>query len=483
MTLTARRLALTNSLIIFIAIGLFALFALPMRSVVTLRSIDNDLESMGESFAQTPWTAAPDVDVFLPRPLFVQSARLDGTVVIRSPNIGTVELPVASTSLARARSGNPQPFFESVPVNGHVLRSYERPVPGDGSPQATIGGIVEVSTPLDDRPRGPVLIGLIAGILLGGVGVLIVGWVLARIAMAPVDRLAATVDSIGSTDDLSRRLPTNAFGSVRLDSVVRLTYAFNAMLDRLQTSTEQVERSLELQRQFVGDASHQLRTPLTSLRGNVHLLSQLCAEDCPAASIDEHQAILSDLDAETERMTRLVNGLLVLARADAQQHLLLSPVELGPLIKDAWRTAQSLTDNVTVELGAVPSGVQVRADADRLVQLLVILLENAVLYSPQGGQVQMEAVVESRHARPGVRVDVMDAGPGVPAEERSRIFERFYRSRRTEAAADGVGLGLAVAEWIAREHEAEITVADNEPAGSVFQLWLPGERVQYAQNA
>jgi signal transduction histidine kinase len=369
-------------------------------------------------------------------------------------------------------------------VNGHLLRSYERPVSLAGSPQATIGGLVEVATPLDDsRPRGPVLIGLIVGIVLGGLGVLAVGWLLARIAMAPVDRLAATVDSIGSTDDLSRRLPTDAFGSVRLDGVVRLTFAFNAMLDRLQTSTEQVERSLELQRQFVGDASHQLRTPLTSLRGNVHLLSQLCAEDCPAAALDDHEAILTDLDAETERMSRLVNGLLVLARADAQQHLLLSPVDLEPLIRDAWRTAQALTDSVTVELGEVPSGVQVRADADRLLQLLVILLENAVLYSPRGSQVQVTALVESRHERPGVRVDVLDEGPGVPAEERSRIFERFYRSRRTEAAADGVGLGLAVADWIAREHEAEITVADNMPAGSVFQLWLPGERVQYAQNA
>ncbi len=484
MTLTSRKLALTNSLIIFMAIGLFALFVIPMRTIVTLRSIDNDLQAMGDSFALAPWTAAPAVDVFAGRPIFVQSMRLDGTVVIRSDNIGTSQLPVAATGLARAQTGDPRPSFESVPINGHLLRSYARPVGVDASTQATIGGLVEVATPLDDsRPRGPVLIGLIAGILVGSLGVLAVGWVLARVTLAPVDRLAATIDSIGSTTDLSRRLPTDTFGPVRLDAVVRLTYAFNAMLDRLQVSTEQVERSLMLQRQFVGDASHQLRTPLTSLRGNVQLLSQLCAEDCPAAALGDHQAILTDLDAETDRMSRLVNGLLVLARADAQQHLLLTSVELEPLVKDAWRTAQSLNDDVTVELGQIPTGVQVRADADRLVQLLVILLENAVLYSPQGSQVQLDAVVESRHARPGIRVDVADAGPGIPFEERSRIFERFYRSRTTEAVTDGVGLGLAVAQWIAREHDAEITVADNMPAGSVFQVWLPGERVQYAQNA
>jgi signal transduction histidine kinase len=474
MTLTPRRLALTNSLIIFAAIALFALFALPLRATVTMQSVDNELETMGDAFAPTAGTAPPAVDVFAARPIFLQSMRLDGTVVIRSANIGDAQLPPDPESLARARGGNGQASFESLLVNGHQLRSYQRPVRLDSAPQASIDGLVEVATPLDDsRPRGPVLIGLIAGILVGGVGVLAVGWLLARIALAPVDRLAATVDSIGSTSDLSRRLPTDAVGSVRFDAVVRLTYAFNAMLDRLQSSAEQVEQSLELQRQFVGDASHQLRTPLTSLRGNVHLLTRMCAEDCPVAALEEHQAILSDLDDEAERMSRLVNSLLVLARADAQQHLVLVSLDLAPLLKDAWRTAQSLSDSVTVELGEVPPDIRVRADADRLVQLFVILLENAVTYSPPGGLVRLRAAPESRNERKGVRIEVADGGPGVAADERVRIFERFYRSRRTETATHGVGLGLAVARWIATEHGAEISVADNVPVGSVFQVWLP----------
>jgi two-component system sensor histidine kinase CiaH len=148
-------------------------------------------------------------------------------------------------------------------------------------------------------------------------------------------------------------------------------------------------------------------------------------------------------------------------------------MELGPLLSDVWRTAQALSERVSVRLGEVAADVQVAADADRLVQLFLILLENAVRYSPPGSQVWVRATLESRRQQPGVRVDVEDAGPGVPASERSRIFERFYRSRQTEATADGVGLGLAVARWIATEHHAELGVVDNEPTGAIFQVWLP----------
>jgi two-component system, OmpR family, sensor kinase len=476
MTLTSRRLALTNSLIMFGAVVLFALVLVPARSALTLRLIDAELAATGDSFAQSASTSAlPATDVFAERPVFVQSMRLDGSIVVRSANIGEAQLPADAASLTRAQNGDGQPRFTSIAVDGHQLRRYERPIRSSAAePQSPIIGIVDVATPLDaSLPRGPVLLSLIVGIAIGTLGIVALGWLFARLALAPVDRLAVMVDSISSTHDLSRRLPVDTSGGVRLDPVVRLTYAFNAMLDRLQSSTEQLERSLHLQRQFVGDASHQLRTPLTSLRGNIDLLSEMCAEDCPHASVDEHQAILHDLSAESERMSRLVDGLLLLARADAQQHLDRSPLQLEPLIKDAWRTARSLSVSVSVKLGEVPSGLSVRADPDRLVQLFTTLLENAVHYSPPGAVVWLRARLEGRHGVPGAVVEVADAGPGIPVSERSRIFERFYRSRVTATAIDGVGLGLAVARWIADEHEAEISVTDNEPVGSIFQVWLP----------
>jgi signal transduction histidine kinase len=483
MTLTPRRLALTNSLIILVAVALFALVAVPVRAAVTLRALDAELEDMGDRVAQSPTASAASVDsvlakdTFSAHPVFIQSMRLDGTIVIRSANIGTAQLPLDPASLARARTGSDQPSFETLVVEGHQLRSYARPIHTDlAQPQSSIVGVVEVASPLDEGlPRGPILAALLAGIIAGGLAVFAIGWLLARIALAPVEHLAATVDSIGSSDDLSRRLlvDVSEFGRVRLEPVVRLTYAFNAMLDRLEVSTKQLAKSLELQRRFVGDASHQLRTPLTALRGNIDLLARMCAEDCPLAAVEQHQEVLTDLNADAGRMSRLVSGLLLLARADAQQHLVRQTVALKPVLDDACRTARSLSDSVSVELGEIPPDVQVCADADRLVQLFTILLENAVQHSPSDAQVWVRAMLEMRDDRPGVRVEVADSGSGVPVAERQRIFERFYRARSTEAKTDGAGLGLAVARWIAAEHQADLSVNDNLPHGSVFQVWLP----------
>ena len=170
-------------------------------------------------------------------------------------------------------------------------------------------------------------------------------------------------------------------------------------------------------------------------------------------------------------MTRLVQDLLCLARADAQQHLELAPADIAPLIQAACRTARGLSETVRVELGDVPEGCVILANAERFIELLAILLDNAIRYSPPFEHVEVRARRLRRGTAAGVLVEIADHGPGIPVEERERIFERFYRSR-TAGYRDGVGLGLAVARWIATEHHAELTVMDNTPVGSVFCLWL-----------
>src|SRR5262249_21847948 len=151
-----------------------------------------------------------------------------------------------------------------------------------------------------------------------------------------------------------------------------------AMLLRLQRSAADLEKALTMQRQFVADASHELRTPLTSLLGNVDFLTLRCLEDCPLPAVEQHQEVLRDLGSETRRMTHMVNDLLLLARADAQQHLTLLPVELEPILQTAYRQARGLSDAVRVQLVAQCAGIQVMADSDRLLQLVLILLDNAV---------------------------------------------------------------------------------------------------------
>jgi signal transduction histidine kinase len=481
MTRTAWRLTLINGLILVSAVALMGLAAVPARAFVNEQSIDSDLIAQGESVAQSapvgPRVAQPpagvvtiSVETFAERPVFVEVATLDGTVIMRSANLGDSQLPLEQTRLARALGG--QAWFENASQDGHALRCYDVPVRMDAStPESPVVGLIEVASPLnDDPPSWPVLAGLVVAGVLGALGV---GWLLARIALAPVEQLARTVDSISSTEDLGRRVPVGRSPGLRLDAVDQLGVAFNAMLERLQLTTGRLEEALAVQRQFVGDASHQLRTPLTSVRGNVQLLSRLCAEDCPGVAVVQHQAILGDLDGETERMSRLVDGLLVLARADAQQHLSLSPTPLEPLLRQAYRTARGLSEHVSVDLDADLPGVLVNADPDRLLQLLMILLDNAVRYTPPGGHVWLRGAQLSRHGEAGVVTEIVDSGPGVPVAERTRIFERFYRTAQAQELSEGAGLGLAMARWIADEHQAELSVDDAEPHGSIFRVWLP----------
>ena len=206
------------------------------------------------------------------------------------------------------------------------------------------------------------------------------GWLLARTALHPIDRLAQTADAIGAARDFGRRVPV---ASERPDEIGRLGMAFNRMLGELQAAHEQVATALVAQRRFVADASHELRTPLATLRGNVDLLRQMIADLGDADT--QETAILDDVSAEAERMSRLVADLLLLAQADAGQHLTLRPLDVGPVARDAARAARLLRDDVAGRGGALPDDLWVRGHADRLRQVLMILLDNAVKHAPPVG--------------------------------------------------------------------------------------------------
>jgi signal transduction histidine kinase len=221
----------------------------------------------------------------------------------------------------------------------------------------------------------------------------------------------------------------------------------------------------------VADASHELRTPLAVLRGNLDLLRNM-ADGSTDADAEERAQILGEMAGETERTERLVGGLLLLAQADAGQHLTLVPTALGPVVRDAFRAARFLREGVELRLGDVPEEAWVAGDADRLKQLLLVLLDNALKYTPAGGRVTIDARFLSREGEDGVAVRVEDTGPGIPPDEQARIFERFYRADRAREAA-GAGLGLAIARWLVEEHQGAIEVESTPGQGSVFTMWLP----------
>jgi signal transduction histidine kinase len=285
------------------------------------------------------------------------------------------------------------------------------------------------------------------------------GWLLARAALRPIDRLAQAAQEIGAAQDFGRRVPHRG----PRDEVGRLAVTFNEMLGRLQEAYERLNAALAAQRQFVADASHELRTPLTTIRGNIGFLRRVVDMDSA-----DREAALADVASEVERMSRLVNDLLTLAHADAGQHIPKTTVEFAPLVLEVARQARFLTDcGVEVALGQVDEA-RVEGDPDHLKQLMLILADNAVKYTPAGGRVSLSA----RRLNGHLRLEVHDSGIGIPSDEQLRIFDRFYRTDPARSTG-GAGLGLSIARWIAEEHGGSITVNSEPGRGSLFTVELP----------
>ena len=282
--------------------------------------------------------------------------------------------------------------------------------------------------------------------MLAGVAAI---WLAAGRALRPLKAMAAVAEQVGQTRDLRSRLPAvKPHG----DEVGRLTDAFNGMLGRLKIAQDS-------QRRFVADASHELRTPLTSIRGNAGLLLR---DPAPAAG-DAREAVV-DIAAESERMSRLVDGLLTLARADAGQELQRSRLDLASVVEPVARRS-----GLASSLEPAP----VCGDHDSLTQLAWILADNARRHG--GGDAAMWV---RRGPEGGARLIVGDHGPGIPPGEEERIFERFYQADAVRSNG-GTGLGLAIARWIVQQHGGRIWAGNAPGWGAVFVVeipWLPSGR-------
>lgn len=462
--MTTRRLALLNGLALLATASLFAWALVAIRGYGLSQVLDARLRARAETVQAAgllpSQTVLSDLEPFGMPPIYLQVVDANGVVIARSANLAERELPMSAEQRRRALDG--EASYATLPVEAGMLRDYVLP-------RVARTGLIESAAPLDEAlalNRQVIIVSAIGGLLLA----LVVGWALARLALKPIEYLAVTVRAVSSTEDLGRRVPPDL--TARRDAVGGLARDVDAMLARLRSAAQQVQGALDAQRRFVADASHELRTPLTSIRGNVHLMARWFAEQQPRAASAPIQDVLHDVTLEVDRMARLVDGLLVLARADADQRLLLRPTQLGSVLEAACRAGQPLVDEVEFSVGSLASDVWVQADADRLHQLVLILLDNAVRYTPAGGRVTLSAAPAARAERAGVVIEVQDSGRGIPAAERARIFERFYRS---ETALDrrGSGLGLAVARWIVSEHQGDIDVREALPSGSIFSVWLP----------
>jgi two-component system OmpR family sensor kinase len=469
------RLLLLNTLIVLVVGGALggAAYAVVVDSLE--RQLDEALREQARLYgansglmfdrgSRPSGVVLPNLQRFADANTFIQLTDMDGNVQARSRNLDQDSLPVPSQALLAAREG--RDWRGDVAVDGTLLRQLVTPlrIAGTAEGQPTLL-VIQVARPL--APMQQTLGTLQAtGLSVGAAGILIAlaaGWLLARAALGPIDVLARTAQAIGAARDFGRRVPRR---DASRDEIGQLSGAFNHMLDELQSAHQQLEASLDSQRRFVADASHELRTPLGTVRGNIDLLRHMRGA---CAACDARQAdILIDLSAETERMGRLVGDLLLLAQADAGQHLSLQPLDLGHVVQTVARSARALRVDVPVDVIGAWDDVWVRADPDRLHQVLLILLDNALKVTRSGGRVTLSCAADEDM----VAVQVIDDGPGVPLNDRERIFQRFYRGRGTRSG-EGTGLGLAIARWIVDEHNGRIEVADAPGRGAVFTLRLP----------
>ncbi len=271
-------------------------------------------------------------------------------------------------------------------------------------------------------------------------------------ALAPLSTMTQVATQITRADDLSRRIPLSGNPG---DEVGQLIQTINDLLERL-------EQLFTMQRRFLADVSHELRTPLTVIKGNVGLVRKL--------GIDEES--LEGIEQEVDRLTRMVGDLLLLAQAESGQVPFdMVPLELDSILIDVFQQMKILAGERLKVIVSEIDQIVVRGDRDRLKQVMLNLVGNAIQYTPTGGTVTLAlSRIEKR-----ARLTVSDTGPGIPAEDLPHIFERFYRGEKSRhrGSQGGFGLGLSIAYWIVRNHDGDMEVSSTEGQGTTFTVWLP----------
>ena len=379
----------------------------------------------------------------------------DGTVGGRTADLGDTVLPLSDAGLRSVQRGTP--WFETAQVDGEPLLIFSQPQIG---PAGRIVRIIQVAAPIAERNQALINLRLI--LIVGGalmiLAAFIMGWVLSGMALEPIHRITRTAQAIGAERDFNRRV-THAGPN---DEIGQLATTFNTMLTELESAYRQLEQALQTQRRFVADASHELRTPLTTIRGNLELLRRQ-----PPMNENDQVNVTADSIGETERLIRLVNDLLVLARADAGRALRSEPIALAPLIQDICRQAKQLAPERTIECDASVD-VTVQGDRDALKQMLLVLLDNAITHTPSSATIKLRVTQDVRR----VAIQVRDTGAGIPPDQLVHIFERFYRGD-VSRTGKGTGLGLSIAQELAQAQGGTLTVESQLGQGSVFTITLP----------
>jgi signal transduction histidine kinase len=401
-------------------------------------------------FQQPSQVVLPPLDNFSSSVIFVQVVGTDGRLITATGNMGDQRFPYSPEVHQINLSG--QSAYNTITIAGVPIRIYSAPI--IIGPPIQMVGAVQVGQSLStiDTVLQLVALFLISGTLTIILLAAMVGAFLARKALQPIEEINRTAGRIVGGQDLKQRLPT----AQNADEIGQLTITINNMLERL-------DKFFPAQVRLSADVSHELRTPLTVIRGNIDLLRRGAIND-PAELAEAMHIIEGELD----RMSRIVADLLLLSQADAGLSLRMGLVEMDTLLLEVYRQARVIASGVTIKLGHEDMAI-VHGDADRLKQLLINLVTNALKHTPTGGSITL-----SLYRDPAwVRIIVADTGRGIAPSALPHIFARFYQA--ADNTQKGSGLGLSIAQWIARAHGGKLTVTSEQGHGSTFTLWLPLE--------
>ena len=468
------RLSLLYSAILALTLAAFGLVLYTTQAQNTYAALQRDLSQsaavLARSLARLPppqnppgmWEAiAPPVpmEVFTGDPAFrdlrereiVRLLSLQGELLVSPFGEASDALPLSADGLTALQSG--EEWWETAFRGEERLLIYSQPLLVDGQ----AASILQVARSLTERDRSLATLSrtlILAGLLttLAAFGI---GWVFSGAALRPIHRITQTAQAIGRESDFTRRVDHTGPN----DEIGQLATTFNSMLSRLQEAYGRVSHALKQQQDFVADVSHELRTPLTTVRGNLDLLRHE-----PPAAAEEQSDILADLVGESDRLIRLVNDLLVLARADAGRGLALEPVTVLPLLEQVCRQAQVLAPDQHITWQAAP-GLTVHGDRDAIKQVLLILLDNALKHSD--GPVELTAAPQGDHAV----LSVCDHGPGIPPGVLDHVFDRFYRGEE-DHAVPGFGLGLSIARALVAAQGGAIEMHSVLGQGTTVTLTL-----------
>jgi heavy metal sensor kinase len=425
------------------------------------KSIDAKIKSMGEVISSS-MTDIHDPSLFgnferylenvlgrKPKGKLIQIIDSSGRIGAKSSDIEAENFATSFGTLERALSG--EVVYETIERARPRVRMLTIPI----FDNKKVTSIVQVGTSLEDfdETMKRLLLILIVGVFTSVTLTLAVGYYMAKKALKPVDQIRRSAVKISS-----RNLEEYIDIGSRKDELGKLAQTFNEMISRLRDAFQRVN-------QFSIDVSHELKTPLTILKGGTEVALR------KERQIEEYQALLTSHLEEIDRMSRIIDDLLLLSKADREEmRLNLEEVDIRDLIIDVYMDMKIFAErkNVKLEVNELQDS-RLKGDELKLRRMLWNIVDNGIKYTQTGGKVEISSTLDDGF----LKINVRDTGVGISDGDLKYIFDRFYRADRSRKRESGSGLGLSISKWIAEAHKGAIEVESSSSSGSLFSVKLP----------